>query len=300
MDTFGVHTHLITERSVVRAVQKIVLGHPEFFEALRAFAHTSYHSISYVVGNHDAGMLWAGPRKVFADSVGAEIRFYDVRYQFDGIHVEHGQQYEQFAQTDMQRPFLTRGFPEPVLNLPWGSLFVAVQLPKIKKDRPHIDKVRPGSVLIRWVLIHDIFWGLKTGLGILKFILDTVLLRSHYQIHQGMRATLGLLKEITLYPNYDKIAFKILETHEHINTVIFGHTHMIRYRQWREGKEYFNEGTWNETTNLELSDYGKQIRLTYAWIEYPQPDSVQGTVGRPLVKLKQWHGNWKSEMDVLV
>src|SRR5207248_667068 len=32
IDTYGVHTHLITERSVVRAVEKIVAGHPEFFE----------------------------------------------------------------------------------------------------------------------------------------------------------------------------------------------------------------------------------------------------------------------------
>ena len=111
MDTYGVFTHLITERSVVRAVQKIVEGHPEFFQALQRFASTRDHKISYIVGNHDVGMLWSGPRKVFAEAVGAAVGFHDVYYQFDGIYVEHGQQYERFAQIDMQRPFITARAP---------------------------------------------------------------------------------------------------------------------------------------------------------------------------------------------
>ncbi len=296
IDTWGVFTHLITERSVIRAVQRIVQGHPEFFLALRKFAAAPFHRVTYIVGNHDAGMLWPGPRKVFSEAVGAEVMFHDVSYQFDGIYVEHGQQHEQFSQIDMSRPFIVRGLPEPVLNLPWGSLFVATLLPEIKKTRPHVDKVRPPSALIMWVLIHDLFWGIKTGLQIAKFVFDTVLFRSRFQIHQGVRATLGLLKEISLYPNYDKIAFRILENFESVSTVIFGHTHILRYRQWRGGKDYFNEGTWNETTNLDLDDYGKQIRLTYAFIEYPMSELVHG---RPQVRLKQWQGTWKPEVEVL-
>lgn len=308
IDTWGVHTHLITERSVVRAVQRIVAGHPEFFLALRRFAATPGHTVSYIVGNHDAGMLWPGPRKVFCEAVGAQVAFHDVAYKIDGVYIEHGQQYERFAAMDMRKPFITRGLPEPVLNLPWGSLFVAVALPKIKQDRPHVDKVRPFSTFLRWVFIHDLLWGLKTGVQVAKFVFDTVLFRTRYQIRQGVRATLGLLKEITLYPNYDKIAFRILEENEDVSTVIFGHTHILRYRQWREGKEYYNEGTWNETTNLYLDDYGRQIRLTYAFIEYPvQPrrDEHAGEPAdvpriRPKVRLKQWHGLWKPESEVLV
>jgi len=297
IDTWGVHTHLITERSVVRAVEKIVAGHPDFFQALKEFAMTPGHHISYVVGNHDAGMLWPGPKKVFSEAVGAPVAFHDVSYQFDGIYVEHGQQHERFAQIDMQRPFITRGLPEPVLNLPWGSLFVAVYLPKIKQSRPHVDKVRPPSTFFRWVAIHDLWWGLRTSVGIAKFVFDTVLFRRRYQIREGVRATLGLLKEISLYPNYDKIAFKILESYETVNTVIFGHTHILRYRQWKEGKEYYNEGTWNEMINLDLNDYGKQIRLTYAFIEYAMGSDNSE---KPKVRLKQWHGSWKPEVEVQV
>jgi UDP-2,3-diacylglucosamine pyrophosphatase LpxH len=306
IDTYGVHTHLITERSVVRAVEKIVAGHPDFFQALRRFAATPGHSIAYVVGNHDSGMLFTGARRVFSEACGAPVTFHDVAYQFDGVHVEHGQQFERFAAIDMKRPFITRGLPEPVLNLPWGSLFVAVLMPKLKQERSHIDKVRPFNAYIRWVVIHDLWWGLKTLARMTKFVIDTILLRRRYQIHQGVRATLALLKEISLYPNYDKIAFKILEDFEHINTVIFGHTHILRYRQWREGKEYFNEGTWNEATNLDLDDYGRQTRLTYAFIDYPpMGPAVEGGVTepsatRPKVRMKQWNGVWRPEMEIIV
>ena len=303
-DSWGVHTHLMTERSVVRAVERIVAGHPEFFQALKRFAGTPGHSISYIVGNHDVGMLWPAPQKTFSEAIGAPVAFFEVSYQFDGIYIEHGQQHERFARIDMERPFITRRLPEPVLNLSWGSLFVAVFLPKLKQERPHIDKVRPFPVFLRWVFIHDVWWGIKSLIRVTKFIFDTVLFHRRYQIHHGVRATLGLLKEISLYPNYDKIAFKILEDREDIHTVIFGHTHIIRYRQWREGKEYFNEGSWNETTNLYLDDYGKHIRLTYAFIEYAAPEpagdsSLPAQPPRPKVRLKEWLGMWKPEIDVL-
>lgn len=309
IDTYGVHTHLITERSVVRSLEKIIQGHPEFFHALKRFASTPGHTISYVIGNHDAGMLWTGPKRLFSEACGAEVRFYDVAYRFDGIHVEHGQQYERFSAMDMDKPFITRGLPEPVLNLPWGSLFVAVLLPRIKQGRPHVDKVRPIHAFWRWVLIHDIFWGIKSVRQVIQFIFDTLLFRTRYQITQAVGDTLAILKEITIYPNFDKIAFRILEENLDIHTVIFGHTHLLRYRQWREGKQYLNEGTWNETTNLDLDDYGKQIRLTYAFIEYPVASSATGSsvsvtdggsYEKPKVRLKQWNGVWKPESEVLV
>ena len=138
---------------------------------------------------------------------------------------------------------------------------------------------------------------------IAQFIFDTILFRRRFQIHQSVKATLDILREITLYPNFDKIAFKILEEREDVHTVIFGHTHLLRYRQWREGKEYFNEGTWNEFTNLELDDYGRQIRLTYAFIEYPRAEELatqQSHPPRPKVRLRQWHGVWRPESEVLI
>ena len=296
IDTWGIHTHLITERAVTRAVERIVAGHPEFFQALRRWGQTQGHGISYVVGNHDVGMLWEGPRKAFSVACGVEVKFYDVAYNFDGVYVEHGQQYERFARIDLKRPFISRGLPEPVLNLPWGSLFTAVLLPAIKQERPHVDKVRPFSTFLIWCVIHDFFWGMRTIAMILRFVVDTILLKSRYHIRHGVEASFDLLREISIYPNYDKIAFKLLEERDDIHTVIFGHTHILRYRQWREGKEYFNEGSWNEVTNLDLNEYGTRTRLTYAFVDCGVP--LANGEYRPKTRLKEWKGLWKPELEV--
>lgn len=299
VDNFGVFTHIITERSVVRAVERIISGHGIVFKALRQFTAIPGHTVSYVVGNHDVGMLWRGPRKVFSEACGTNVVFHDVCYQFDGIYVEHGQQHERFAMSDMRRPFITRGLPEPVLNLPWGSLFVAVVLPAIKQERPHVDKVRPFQIFLRWAFFHDLWWGIRTFFKAAKFVIDTILFHRRYQIAQNVQNTFGLLKEITFYPNYDRIAFKILEENDQINVVIFGHTHILRYRKWRAGKEYFNEGCWSEVTSLDLSDYGTRMRMSYAFIEYlPNPTAENPYERKPKVRLKEWKGIWKPDLDI--
>jgi hypothetical protein len=48
---------------------------------------------------------------------------------------------------------------------------------------------------------------------------------------------------------------------------------------------------------LDLSDYGKQTRLTYAFIEYPAEKEL---LEKPKVRIKQWNGRWKPEVEVLV
>ncbi|MBC7387491.1 MAG: metallophosphoesterase [Cryobacterium sp.] len=301
IDYYGVHTHLFTDRSQVYAVQKIISGHPEFFMALRRWASTPGHTIAYVIGNHDVGMIFPGAQKTFSGATGSEVRFYPAQYVFDGVWIEHGQQYERFARLNLEKPFITRGMPEPVLDLPWGSLFVAVFMPKLKQQRAHLDKVRPFGDFMVWSILHDFWWAVKAGIGVVLFTLQSLILKTRYQIRKGVSAPWNLWREITLYPAFDKIAFKILDDQIDVNVVIFGHTHVLAYRQYREGKEYFNEGTWNEVTNLHLSEYGTKTRLTYAFIEYPiAPENGVTTRIKPIVRLKEWKGIWRPELEITV
>jgi UDP-2,3-diacylglucosamine pyrophosphatase LpxH len=297
MDSMGVHTHLVTERNTCRAIQKIAQGHPQFFDAIQRFCTLPGHSVSYVIGNHDAALLWPMAQKEFSRACGSEIRFYNESYRVDGVHIEHGQQYERFARIDPARPFISKGLPEPVLNLPWGSLFVAVLLPEIKQSRPHVDKVRPFSSFLSWTLVHDPIWSLKTAWRIVVFVIQTILIKTRYQISFGVEATLALLSEITLYPHFDQVAFRILEENAEVHTVIFGHTHVLKQRQWGQGKQYINDGTWNEVTSLDLNELGTKTRLTYAYIEYVAAPS--GATLRAVPKIKEWRGVWRPEQDVI-
>lgn len=293
IDYLGVHTYLVTEKMVAHFTRAIIAGHPEVFEALRSFCEAPNREIAYVIGNHDIGLLFDAPRKILRDTIGPRIRFYDTYYEFDRIRVEHGHMYEAINATHPQKYILRDpDYPEPVLNLPWASLFVALFLPKIKKERPFVDKVKPFTGYMRWALIHDTLFALRTGFFItFSFFRMMVLARRHPLLDFSI--SLARMKGTTIYPSFVREARKILRQNPHLNAVIFGHTHVSRYRQWGGGKEYFNTGTWNEVTSLDIADFGLQTRLTYGFVELAPPNSGQ----RGRIRLKEWKGQWRPELD---
>ncbi|MBI3542068.1 MAG: metallophosphoesterase [Deltaproteobacteria bacterium] len=302
----GVHTYLMTERIVLEGLRQIVQGHFELFQTLKRFAATPNHSIVYVIGNHDQGMLFERPRKYLREVIGHEIVFYDSHYEFDGIRIEHGHMHEWPTRFDPQKYFISRGLPEPVLNLPWGSLFVAECLPRIKMERAYVDKVKPFSTMLRWILFNDTLFAMKAFVMIALFTLDSLIFKRRYR-YSGLKATLNIIREVTVFPTFDREAKKVLLENPDIFAVIMGHTHVLRYRQYREGKEYFNIGTWNEATSLQVGNLGTVVSLTFALIEYPElPPDVDAatthdkTVMKPKIRLKEWKGIWRPEVDAAI
>lgn len=296
IDYLGIHTYLVTERMVNHSVRSIIAGHAEVFDALREFASRPNHTIAYVIGNHDIGLLFDGPRKILRETIGKNLRFYDTFYEFDNVRVEHGHMYEAINATDPQRFILNDpDYPEPVLNLPWASLFVAIFLPKIKKERPFVDKVKPFTGYMRWAALHDTLFALRTFFYItFSFLRMISLSRKHPLL--DFKMNFARLKGTTIYPSFVKEARKILRQNPRLNAVIFGHTHVLRYRQWGGGKEYFNTGTWNEVTSLDIADFGLQTLLTYGYIELAAPNSGQ----KARIRLKEWKGMWRPEIETSI
>lgn len=293
-DYLGAHSYLVTERMVIHMVRAIVAGHPEVFSALKDFAQTPGHSIAYIIGNHDIGLLWDGPRKLLREVVPG-LRFYEDYYEFNGVRVEHGHMYETINATNPRRFAVDDpNYPEPVLNLPWGSLFVTNFLPAIKKQRPFVDKVKPFTVYVRWAFFHDTWFMLKTSIyTVLSLIRMGLMARQHPRLDWAINWR--RIKGFSVHPNLAKSARRIMLRDSSLHAVIFGHTHVVRYRQWGGGKEYFNCGTWNEITSLDIADFGLQHKLTYALIELPPA----GAIGRARVSLREWKGLWRPEIEAL-
>ncbi len=293
IDYLGVHTYLISESMVSHAVRTVIAGHPEVFDALREFAASPGKEIAYVIGNHDIGLLFDEPRRILIETIGPNLRFYDTFYEFDRVRIEHGHMYEAINSTDPNRFSVhDPDYPEPVLNLPWASLFVTTFLPKLKKDRPFIDKVKPFTTYIRWAFLHDLIWSLKSGYYSGMAIIRMVLLARRHPL-QDFRITWERFKNLTIYPSFMKEARHILRDNPHLLAIVFGHTHVVRYRQWGGGREYFNTGTWNQFTSLDIADFGLQTLLTYVQVEIPPEGSGQ----RPRLRIKEWRGQWRPEID---
>src|SRR5690349_21073839 len=83
-DYKGHFTTVLTESIDLHKVKAIVEGHKSVFEALKRFASRPHKRLTYVVGNHDQGMLWQKTREYLDEVCGTRINFKNIVYFFDG------------------------------------------------------------------------------------------------------------------------------------------------------------------------------------------------------------------------
>ena len=282
---------VITVGKSLAKIDAIVDGHRDLVQALRTFADGPGRRVLFIVGNHDQDLLWEEVQQRLRDRIHASIRFVHGHYAFDGVHIEHGNQHEVQNRVDPRKMFLTKGLPEPILNLPWGSdLFVSC-LMRLKRLRPYINRVRPFRLALTWSLVHD-FRALM--LGIWYFIV--AMIRARFRRHRQRRITflhtLRVLFGFSAWPTLEDAAKRLLQL-ESIHTVIFGHTHIPLSRHPLPGKTYLNSGSWIPTSNLHIAGLGWSLLQTYVHIEYEGPT-------KPIARLKLWHGKRVVEEDIVL
>ena len=292
VDYRGHYLTVRTESVSVETIRSIIVGHPEVFEEMRAFANLPGRSITYIVGNHDQCMLWPAARAVFDEVCGANVKYKNLVYFFDGVHIEHGHMHEAANRFDPKRFFLKKNLPEPILNLPFGSHFFVDFVLKLKHVNPHVDKIRPFKRMIRWAFWNEFQFTVSSLFKLAKYFLNAIFVKDARR-QFPVKRILKVLAESAIFPDLSESARRILND-ERVHMVIFGHTHVYQYRQWGIGKEYFNTGTWTDITSLDIASLGKITKLTYVLIEYPE----DGT--KPRGRLKEWRGFHRIEEDVAV
>jgi UDP-2,3-diacylglucosamine pyrophosphatase LpxH len=292
VDYRGHFLTVVTESVALEILKSIIQGHENVFRALKDFSAQPRNSITYIVGNHDQGMMWPACRAFLNHSVGTSVRYKNIVYFFDGVHIEHGHMHEAANRLDPKRFFLKKDLPEPILNLPFGSHFFIELVLKIKEQYPHVDKIRPFSKMLRWALFNETWLIVSSFLRLGGFAIKT-LFKKDPRRNWSIRNLLKIAFESAIFPDLSEAARKILRD-ERVHTVVFGHTHVYQYRQWGSDKEYFNTGTWTELTSLDIVSLGKITKLTYVLIEYPADGS------RPRGRLKEWKGYHRIEEDVAV
>jgi UDP-2,3-diacylglucosamine pyrophosphatase LpxH len=295
VDVSGEYPVFITEKIALEKLKAVIDGNRQIFDGLARFAATPGCSIVYIVGNHDQEFMWRSARDMFSDRVNAHVEFKDMYYRFDGVHIEHGNMYDRQNRFVPKRFFLTKGFKEPVLNIPWGSFFCIKFLTEIKKEDPSVDKVRPFRSYILWNMIFNSFgFGLKILFKAFLFVLVNKFKYQKYQ-YMNFKTTWRMARNTSLFAPLDIFARKILDRVEEVHTVVMGHSHQYRYRRWDDGKVYINTGTWSEYVNLSFGAFGRTEKMTYALIDYTVDVNKRDV---PRAMLKEWKGNWKQMVDV--
>jgi UDP-2,3-diacylglucosamine pyrophosphatase LpxH len=292
IDFRGHFLTVITEDVTLEILERIVKGHPRFFKALRDLGSREGNSITYVVGNHDQGMLWPKAREYLNQVLGAPVRFRSLVYFFDGVHIEHGHMHEAANRLDPRKFFLKRNLPEPILNLPLGSHFFVEVVLRIKHHYPHVDKIRPFNRMLRWAAVNETFLLLKGFMQLFRYALRSAFTKDPRRAFP-VKQLIQVFLESAVFPDLSESARRILQD-ERVHTVVFGHSHVYQYRQWGHDMEYFNTGTWTDLTSLDIASLGKITKLTYVLFEYPED------LDRPRGRLKEWHGYHRIEEDVAI
>ncbi len=292
VDYKGHFLKVITEDIALEILKSIIAGHQNVFKALREFSLNPHHTLTYIVGNHDQSMLWPAAQAYFSEIVGVPVKFKNIVYFVDGVHIEHGHMHEPANRLDPKRFFLKREIPEAILNLPFGSHFFVDFVLKVKQSFPYVDKIRPFNKMIRWLLINETFFGIKTVLKLFWYFAKSIFSKSNRQTWT-LKTLFKVMLENAVFGNLEDSACKILDDHR-VHTVIFGHTHVYYYKQWSFDKEYFNTGTWTEVTSLDIESLGKLTKLSYVLLEYSE-DPL-----RPRGRLKEWKGFYRIEEDISI
>lgn len=281
----------LTERVALERTQAILAGHPQFFDALSAFASQPNRNIVYLLGNHDLGIAWPKVQQLLKERIHPDLEFCLDLYETEGLHIEHGNRFIADNRVDLDNLFLTRGQREPVLKMPWGSFFATHFINPLKKERPTVGKVFPFKLYLLWSLFHDTRFALKTILRLILYFLKINFIRDPKR-NFSLLDTWKILREFSFPLTLDKEAQKILQERKEIRFVSFGHTHHPRYRQFGKAKEYINTGSWNELIGLEVGSLGRQLRLTFAEI-------CLGAEGEFYAKLKEWKGSYRVVQDLV-
>ncbi len=281
---------IIDEEEAILRTKAILKGHPEMFSAMKEFADTPHHFITFTLGNHDPGLLFTAVHHLLQQTLGQKTEVKTGPYIFDGVHVEHGNQYFADNAYNTRLYFLSKGLPKPVVNIPWGSYFVIHFLNPIKKERHYFDKIYPFKYYLRWAFIHDTGFAIRSIAKILFYFFWLRFRKDPYR-RSPLTRTLKIAKEVPLSPKLDREAKKILLSQKNIHTVVFSHTHFALLRQFTPNKTYINTGLWNEQISLEISNPGKIVRLTYAQLDYGEEGNIKPS-------LKEWKGTHQIIEDI--
>jgi len=266
IDFDEIDADILSELTILRRMRRILDGHRATMNALKFFQSLPGRSVAYVMGNHDPGILFPSVQDLVRESTGEKTRFFIESYAFDGIYVEHGNQYEAANRFERDHYFLTKNIPEPLLNQPWGTVFLVHVVNKIKRRKPHFDKVLPFSDYLKWLLVYDFRFGLSVIFDIVRFFFRSNF-KGDLRRNNSLKRSFSILKEAPVFPDLDQAAARILAVRDDIHTVIFGHNHRPTFRQFSPGKEYLNTGTWNSMTHLEIDRLGTRLDCTFVLID---------------------------------
>lgn len=292
-----------SESAALDKLKMIVGAHPGVIESLRNFLTYPNNRLVYIIGNHDAELIFESLRQYVIELFPLEDRSKfkillnteDVYIPEEGVVLKHGHEYELAHRFDALTSIATDVEGKKYFIPPWGSYYVTRVINKFKEGRDYINAVRPINKFIINGIIYDSLYTLRFGFANFWYFM-MVRFMMIFKQNKGIIEVLNHVKtEIQLFQNYEALTEEYVTTNENVHALIVGHTHDPIFREYDDGSIFINTGTWTKMYNL---DFGKNFygaRLTFARVDVKEK-KIQGQ-GESVerfehldISLNEWRG----------
>lgn len=295
----GTFPDAISERLALIKLRRCLKGHPKVVAGLRAFLANPAHELVYLPGNHDMELHFAEAQRLFRQAVGSDPNHPRVTFiatpswTLEGVQFHHGHQFDAIHAMDFARLIITPPGRDPILNLPWGSLFILHVVNELVRERPWLDKVHPFWPLFVGGMIFDARFTSKM-IGSSVWALARARLNPNWWQKRPFESISRFLsKDVGFFGQVSAVAERLLRATPDLHAVFMGHTHVPMLRTWKIGghtKAFVNTGTWIPMVELGLGRLGQRLELHYGSVEW-QPHG-------PQVALHRWHGQLAQSEEV--
>lgn len=285
-----------SEKACLQKLDMIIKAHPEVFEELTSFLKTKNKKLLYIIGNHDAELLFESMKQRFISEFPEEIQdkitiSNDITLYspVKGVYIQHGHEYEPLHHFDEDTCIVESSKGEKYFVPPWGSYYVTHVINRYKQERHYMNSVRPIKTYMKHGLIYDTFFTLRFMIANAYFYFMIRFLR-YYRLKLGWRKIVeDILGELTLFQDFESLTRGFFQEYPDSKVLIVGHTHEPIYSEFSDGTRFINTGTWVRMVNLDLSHDLNGSALTYAKIQVFNDDyDVKDFYKNVSVDLNKW------------
>lgn len=274
------------EDAALAKLEMIISAHKEIFDAIGEFLEKKNKRVYYILGNHDAEMIFPSLRQRMKEALPEKVRdLFSITSNESGefspvagIVIKHGHEYEKAHQFRPSKSLLSDENGKKYFLPPWGSYFVIRVLNKYKEIRPHVDAVKPIKRFLINGFIYDTFFTVRFLIAIISYFFMVRFVHYFWLDKNLKRLWENIKSEIELFHDYETLVQDFLEERTDIVALIVGHTHNPAMRSFADGTTFINTGTWTRVWNLGFGKRVNGVQLCFAQIDVKESDDKQTSV----------------------
>ncbi|MBF0360202.1 MAG: metallophosphoesterase [Oligoflexia bacterium] len=286
-----------SERASIEKLKLILNAHPLVIKELVTFISKPNKKVTYIIGNHDAEMIFNQVRELFLEQFPTQSRekihfvIFDTHYSpVKEILIKHGHQYEPAHYNNPKKSLIKTTSNENFFLPPWGTYYVTKIINKFKAERAFINSIRPVRTFIIHGLLFDTLFTIRFIFANIYYFFMVIFLnyfrkKRNLSLREVIRHSWN---EIQLFQDYEEITRDEFSKNPNLKVLIVGHTHIPGYRTYINGNTFINTGSWTKMFNMDFTKRQDGRKLTYALISIREGPWPQCSIAPELLV---WEGH---------